>query len=106
MVFLSRLAEEEGSFDIHDVIAGSVEKMTRRHPHVFEELHLENSGDVLKNWAIIKEQERLEKNGGRAEEEGYLSNIPDNFPALMHAHKVSKKAAKVGFDWESTRAGA
>ncbi len=101
VIFLSRLGEEEGSFDIFDVIKGSVEKMTRRHPHVFEDLELKSSDEVLKNWALIKAEERLKKNGGKVKEEGYLSIIPDNFPALMHAHKVSKKAAKVGFDWES-----
>ncbi|MBE9531372.1 MAG: nucleoside triphosphate pyrophosphohydrolase [Proteobacteria bacterium] len=101
VIFLSRLGEEEGSFDIGDVIRGSVEKMTRRHPHVFENLSLESTDDVLKNWAIIKAEERLKKNGGKAKEDGYLSNIAGNLPALMHANKVSKKAAKVGFDWEN-----
>lgn len=101
VVFLARIAEEEGSFDISEVIASSVEKMTRRHPHVFEDAKCENSNDVLKNWAIIKSEEKLKKNKGTKEDEGYLSGIPKNFPALMHAHKVSKKAAKIGFDWES-----
>lgn len=101
IVFLSRLAEEDGSFDISDVIACSVEKMVRRHPHVFDDATCNSSDEVLKNWAAIKEEERLKKAGGEKEKEGYLSGVPKSFPALMHAHKVSKKAAKVGFDWTS-----
>jgi MazG family protein len=97
VIFLARLAEEEGSFNIREVIESSVEKMTRRHPHVFEDAECETSSDVLKKWAEIKEGEKAAK----AEVEGYLSDVPANFPALMHAHKISKRASKVGFDWET-----
>lgn len=96
VVFLSRLAEEEASFGIGDVIAGSVEKMIRRHPHVFGDATALTSGDVLKYWADIKEAEEKAK-----KRVGFLSQVPETFPALLRAHKVSKKAAKVGFDWQS-----
>ena len=110
VVFLSRLAEEDGAFDISEVIASSAEKMVRRHPHVFEDTTAETSADVMRNWAEIKEREKKDKSssppaaGGQAAQEGdggYLSDIPETFPALMRAHKVSKRASKAGFEWAS-----
>ncbi len=107
VVFLSQLAKEEGSFDISDVIKNCSEKMIRRHPHVFADLKADTSDDVLRNWADIKEEEKAlkeagsEGGNGASKSEGYLSDVPDHFPALMKAHKVSKRAAKVGFDWDN-----
>ena len=104
IIFLARLAEEEGAFAIKDVIESSIEKMTRRHPHVFGDVECETSSDVLKKWASIKEEEKAQKATLREDlpgTEGYLSDVPANFPALMHAHKISKRAALVGFDWVS-----
>ncbi|MEE8573949.1 MAG: nucleoside triphosphate pyrophosphohydrolase [Thermodesulfobacteriota bacterium] len=99
VVFISQMASEEGSFDIRDVITNTVEKMIRRHPHVFEDAEAETPEDVLKHWAAIKEQEEKDKKEGAKSGGGYLSGVPINFPALMGAEKISKKAAKVGFDW-------
>jgi len=93
VVFLSELAREGGSFDIDDVIAGAVEKMTRRHPHVFGDARAETPEEVLKNWHEIKQAEGKEENG-------YLSGICSALPSLLRAHKISKKAAKTGFDWK------
>lgn len=98
VIFLSRLAEEDGAFDIAGVIDGSIEKMIRRHPHVFGDAKADTSSDVLRHWAAIKEAEEKGKKGKRR---GFLSVVPEKFPALLRAHKVSKKAAKVGFDWNS-----
>jgi tetrapyrrole methylase family protein/MazG family protein len=68
--------------------------MVRRHPHVFGEKKAETSKEVLSQWAAIKEEEKKK-------EEGYLSELPEAFPALMRAHRVTEKAAKIGFDWEN-----
>ncbi|MCP3676643.1 MAG: nucleoside triphosphate pyrophosphohydrolase, partial [Deltaproteobacteria bacterium] len=95
IIFLCQLAGEEGQFTMEDVIKGSVKKMVRRHPHVFADEKAENTQEVLKNWARIKKEER-----GDGNHEGYLSGIPEQLPALLRAHKVTAKAARVGFDWK------
>jgi tetrapyrrole methylase family protein/MazG family protein len=93
IIFLCQLAKERGEFDISDVIESSCTKMVRRHPHVFGEKKVETSQEVLNHWAAIKEEEK--KKGG------YLSELPEAFPALIRAHKLTEKAAKVGFDWDN-----
>lgn len=94
VVFISELAREEGIFDIDDVIGGIIEKMTRRHPHVFEDVLADTPEDVLRNWAEIKKAEGKDK-------DGYLSGVCTALPSLLRAQKVSKKAAKTGFDWKN-----
>jgi tetrapyrrole methylase family protein/MazG family protein len=94
IIFLCQLAKERREFDISDVIESSCTKMVRRHPHVFGEKKAETSKEVLSQWAAIKEEEKKK-------EEGYLSELPEAFPALMRAHRVTEKAAKIGFDWEN-----
>ncbi len=96
VVFLARLAEEEGLFDFDDV-AGSVNaKMIRRHPHVFGTQKSElSSEDIKGQWERIKEQE---KENGR---DSILDGIPVTLPALTRAVKLQNKAAHVGFDWPS-----
>lgn len=94
IVFLSRICEEEGKFDIFSVIDGICEKLIRRHPHVFGDLKVKDSAQVLKNWAEIKERER-----GWAHESS-LADIPKGLPALVRARRVAEKASRVGFDWD------
>ena len=96
IIFLCQLAKEKGDFDIEDVIAASMAKMIRRHPHVFGKTKAKTSKEVLKQWAMIKMGEKGKKN-----REGYLSDIPEHLPALLKAHKVTKKASQVGFDWSN-----
>ena len=99
VVFVSQLAAERSEFDISDVIKGSSEKMIRRHPHVFAGETADTSGEVLSRWAQIKKMEKDEEKG--ATKESALSGVPEHFPALLRAHKLTEKAAKVGFDWEN-----
>jgi tetrapyrrole methylase family protein/MazG family protein len=94
IIFLCQLGKERGEFDINDVIEGSCEKMVRRHPHVFKDKKLETAKEVLNQWADIKEDEKRKQGG-------YLSELPEAFPALLRARKVTERAAKVGFDWEN-----
>ena len=68
--------------------------MIRRHPHVFGDITVSGSTEVLKNWEMIKAQEK-----GNTVEKGILDNIPRGLPALMQALKIQEKAAQVGFDW-------
>lgn len=94
VIFLSKLAQEEGAFTLDDVIDGITDKIIRRHPHVFGEIKAENSDEVLKNWENIKQQERYQK-----EQFSILDNVPIALPSLLRAAKLQKRCAKVGFDW-------
>ncbi len=98
IIFVCRLATEAGWFDLADVIGTTMEKMIRRHPHVFADKSAETPQEVLKQWAEIKSTET--KNGSLDTDAPYLSTVPSALPALLRAHKLSKKAARVGFDWQ------
>ena len=94
-VFVSCLAEEQGRFDIADVLAHLTEKLIRRHPHVFGDVKVKNSDDVLKNWEQIKVGERRERHA----DSSLLAGVPRGLPALLRAYRMQEHAAKVGFDW-------
>ena len=96
VVFHTQIEREKNSFDLNDVADGVCKKMIERHPHVFGNANAETSEQVLENWDVIKKQTKSQK----SQTESMLS-IPREFPALMRADKVQKKAAKVGFDWDS-----
>ncbi|MGE5328748.1 MAG: nucleoside triphosphate pyrophosphohydrolase [Deltaproteobacteria bacterium] len=96
IVFHARIAEENGDFDIDDVITGISKKMYSRHTHVFGEDIAKSADDVLKNWDKIK---RNEKNISTYADE--MRSIAKNLPSLMRSYKVQHKAAKVGFDWDN-----
>ena len=94
IIFHARLAAEKGEFTIGDVIATNVEKMTRRHPHVFGDAKAETAAEVLANWEEIKKKEK-----GQEQRKSILEGVPRSMPSLIRAHKLQEKAAKVGFDW-------
>jgi MazG family protein len=96
IVFYAQVAEERGDFTIDDVIEAVHSKMVRRHPHVFGEAQAESTADVLRNWEAIKAEEKQAKNSGT---HSILDGVPSKAPALMEAHQLSTKAARVGFDW-------
>jgi len=91
VVMHAEIAREAGTFDIDNVIAEVTEKLIRRHPHVFGNSDVRDSGGVVKQWEAIK---REEKAG-----EHYLDGLPGALPALMRAQKAQEKAARVNFDW-------
>ncbi|MEI6214686.1 MAG: nucleoside triphosphate pyrophosphohydrolase [Desulfuromonadales bacterium] len=93
-VFHAAIAEESGSFSIHDVISLLCEKLVRRHPHVFGDVEIRDSDAQVENWERIK---KGEKSGERT---SALEGVPPHLPALLKAHKIGEKAARVGFDWE------
>ncbi len=95
IVFQSQICAEEGSFTFDDVARLISEKLVRRHPHVFGDVKVSGSADVLKNWDQIK---RTEKEG---ELRSVVAGIPKHLPALHKAQQVQKRAARVGFDWEA-----
>jgi tetrapyrrole methylase family protein/MazG family protein/ATP diphosphatase len=95
VVFQAELARREGSFAIDDVVAGIVDKLVTRHPHVFGHLDAKTADEVLRNWEKIKAQEKK----GR----GILGGVPRSLPALTRAQRVGEKVARVGFDWEDEK---
>jgi MazG family protein len=98
VAFLSRLAQEEGAFTARDVVRGIVEKMIRRHPHVFGDEQADDAEQVLRHWERIKKEEKVERGEPRA---SLLDGLPPGLPGLLRAQRLGDKAARVGFDWAS-----
>ncbi|HSL68242.1 MAG TPA: nucleoside triphosphate pyrophosphohydrolase [Actinomycetota bacterium] len=94
VVFHAQMAAEEGAFDVDDVAQATVEKLIRRHPHVFGEVHVSGADEVLVNWEQIKAEE--------TGEQPVEDDIPPTLPALARASKVQRRAAGWGFDWRTT----
>jgi len=97
-VFFAQMASEENKFRIDDSIDAIVQKLIRRHPHVFADGSAKTSDDVKRRWDEIKADEKKSK-GEPAR--GVLESVPRNLPALVEAQQISSKAAGVGFDWEN-----
>ena len=95
VVFHSRIASEEGRFQFSDVAGNLSEKLIRRHPHVFQNQSDLSPEEVVQNWQKIKENEKKDRKE--------TIDVPIALPALDRAHKIQKKAADVGFDWEDPR---
>lgn len=95
VVFHAQIGKEAGTFTMDDVINAVSDKLVRRHPHVFGDIQVESVSDVLHNWDAIKKTEKTSEN-----RTSLLDGVPKEFPALMRAEKIQKKAAKVGFEWD------
>lgn len=102
VVFHATIGKERGEFNIEDVADGVSKKLVLRHPHVFGDAKMEKAQDVLDNWDTLKANER--KASGKPEKtaDSILDDVPVHFPGLLEALKLTKKAAKVGFDWKET----
>ncbi|WP_430708781.1 nucleoside triphosphate pyrophosphohydrolase [Paenalkalicoccus suaedae] len=92
----AQIGEDDGYYTVEDIIEELVQKMIRRHPHVFGDAAAEDAEEVLANWEQIKMQEKE----GEAARESRLDGIPKDLPGLLKAYKLQKKAARVGFDWD------
>jgi XTP/dITP diphosphohydrolase len=92
LVFYARIAEEQGAFDILDVLNGVCEKLINRHPHIYGDTVVQNEEDVKRNWEKIKLKE-----GNKS----VLGGVPASLPALVKASRIQEKARGVGFDWEN-----
>ncbi len=96
VLFYSQMAAEAGYFNIEDVAANLNAKLIRRHPHIFGNVTAADSGEVLRNWEQIKQQE---KKSATQQPASMLDEIPRTMPATLEAGKLGSRAAKVGFDW-------
>ncbi len=96
VVFHARIAEEAGTFAFDDVANAICDKMVRRHPHVFADTRYADLRDQAAGWEALKAAERAAKGAGRC---GVLDDVPPGLPALLRAVKLTRRAARVGFDW-------
>ena len=107
VVLHAQIAADAGEFTLADVARDIDAKLIRRHPHVFGDADAESSDEVLKIWDEVKLAEKAAKDkavaAGEASPEGLLDGVPTHLPALMQAQKVSRKAAAVGFEWETVQ---
>jgi nucleoside triphosphate diphosphatase len=92
VVFHSQVGQESGRFDIGDVLDKINEKMISRHPHVFGDTTVADAQEVLRKWEEAKVEEKSERTS-------ILEGIPASLPALLKAHRIQERAARVGFDW-------
>jgi ATP diphosphatase len=104
VLFYAEMAQEEGRFSINDVLDALSNKLISRHPHVFGDAKADDAQTVLKNWEELKAQEKSKKRqpiaaAASAPRDPLLDGVSTKMPALLEAHKLSSKAAHVGFDW-------
>jgi MazG family protein len=101
VIFHSTIGKERGDFTIDEVCEGVTRKLVLRHPHVFGDAKLARAQDVLDNWDQLKADERAASGKKQKDHDSILDEVPLHFPALLEGLKLTKKAAKVGFDWEN-----
>lgn len=96
VVFHAQMEQEKGTFDIHDVADGICKKLIYRHPHIFGDVQVSSSAEILSNWDDLKRKEKQQVTDTSA-----LASVARSLPGLIRAEKIQKKAAKVGFDWDN-----
>lgn len=103
VVLQSQIAADAGAFTIDDVCRDIDAKMIRRHPHVFGDVDASNANEVAELWEQVKlaEQATAKKSASENGHASLLDGVPTNFPALLQAQKISRKAAAAGFEWET-----
>ena len=104
VLFYAEMAEEQSSFSIDDVLERLSAKLINRHPHVFGEVKADTSDEVKRNWEALKLEERKKKEGSaegeaKLEKGSILAGVSSKMPSLLEAHKLSSRAAQIGFDW-------
>ncbi len=107
VLFYSEMSKQQGTFSIDDVLDRLSTKLVDRHPHVFGNVQAETSSEVIRNWEALKAEEkkkRLARGGGKAtkpneQTQSVLAGVSTAMPSLLEAHKLSARAAQVGFDW-------
>jgi tetrapyrrole methylase family protein/MazG family protein len=100
IIFHAQIAVEDGDFRLADTVADTVEKLIRRHPHVFANEQVADADDVLRHWEQIKRAERAAR--GESEFTSMLAGINKALPALSQAMEMQRRVARVGFDWRQS----
>jgi XTP/dITP diphosphohydrolase len=100
LLFYSMIAEEQGKFSTEDMIVALVDKLIRRHPHVYGDLKMESAEEVTRNWELIKSMEKAAMPSAPAKSKTILSGVPVSMPSLIKALRMQEKVRAVGFDWE------
>ena len=100
IVFYAQVAAERGEFTIDDVTDAIHSKMVRRHPHVFADAAVRDNEELLRNWERMKAEEKRAAGVGERDDSSLLDGVSARVPALMEAHQLTTKAARVGFDWQ------
>ncbi|MGO9144911.1 MAG: nucleoside triphosphate pyrophosphohydrolase [Desulfomonilia bacterium] len=95
VVFHSLIARDMGEFTINNVINDLADKLVSRHPHVFGDVRLDSSKEVIRNWEKLKKNEK-----GKSKRVSILDGIPDAVPSLVAARKIQSVVSRVGFDWQ------
>ena len=96
VVFHTQIEKESNCFDFSDVCDGLCKKLIERHPHVFGDINVSSTDEVLSNWDTIKRKSKGQKTQGSS-----MLKVPKELPALMRAQKIQSKAKKAGFDWDN-----
>jgi ATP diphosphatase len=99
VLFYAQMAKDDGKFCIDEVLDRLCAKLVGRHPHVFGNVKAETSSEVLRNWEALKAEEKKKRQPEEDPEQSILQAVSAAMPALLEAHKLSARAAKVGFDW-------
>jgi tetrapyrrole methylase family protein/MazG family protein len=100
VLFHAQIARERGRFTIDDVLTGLHEKLIRRHPHVFGDTRVEHPEQALTRWEALKAAEREANGEGGKGNASVLDGVPQALPALLEAYELTRRAARVGFDWK------
>lgn len=95
LVFQIQIAIDEGEFAYQDVFQYIVQKMIRRHPHIWGDIEVDSPAQVERNWEVLKQKEHKQK-----KRESQLDGVPVSLPALVQAYRIQERAAMVGFDWD------
>jgi tetrapyrrole methylase family protein / MazG family protein len=94
IVLHAQIAKDDNEFTIDDVIKGISAKIIHRHPHIFGTAKAKTADDVMRNWEALKKEEKPEK-------KSILEGVPKEMPALAYAYEISRRAVRVGFEWEN-----
>lgn len=95
----AQIARESSLFSFADVVQGITDKLVRRHPHVFGDVKVSGTKEVLENWEAIKLKEKA--SSGHEKKKGLLDGLPRSMPSLLRAHEIGERCARIGFDWDS-----
>ncbi len=100
IVFHSQMASENSEFNINDVMKNIIEKLIRRHPHVFKNKILNSCDEILENWEDIKKAERKKS---LKKKDSIFADIPKILPSLHYAYEIQNRASRLGFDWDEIK---